>query len=349
MPLPSSSGASSGASSGPPDPPGPPAAGAPESVKERLFVPTRASMPLPGDGSVFGRGFLANLRATGAGGGCLMVPLLIGAAMILFGLAGIVGPYKEGLLAKGDQAFFYAMTAFGTIFFLILFRVFQTNLAAGRNARRFQGDPKAPWTWDFPWNTQWMKPDYTGLGAGMLLGRTVFLGLLALMTVVGWGAGPVAKIVLGVFDLLGVLILYDSVQKVVQWLRIRHPVVLWPTIPFFCGGTLEGRVAFSRSLPAQGPAKVTLRRVQEEWELVSTGKNSTNQRQLAPFVRWKETREFPLGEGGDMVDFEFQIPTSQPGTKLRDDEAVYWQIEVVVPVLGPDIEAIFLAPVYKRP
>ncbi len=340
MPLPSSTGTSSNPPVEPPSGP----------VRERLHVPTRASVPLPGEGSVFGRGFTSNLRAAGAGGCFLVVPLLMGLGMVLFGVAGMVGPYKEGLQAKGDPAFFIAMTAFGTVFFLIFLRLFGINLAAARNAARPKGDPKAPWTWDFPWSTEWMKPDYAGGGAGMLLGRFAFLGLLAMMNV-AWAAGPIAKIVIGVLDLFGLLILYDSVQKVLQWLRIRHPVVIWPKIPFFCGGTLEGRVAFSRSVSAQGPAKVTLRRVQETWELISSGKGSSTstQRQLAPFVVWKETREFPLGGASDLLDFEFQIPPGQPGTELTEDEATYWQIEVIVPVLGPDIETIFLAPVYKRP
>jgi hypothetical protein len=49
--------------------------------------------------------------------------------------------------------------------------------------------------------------------------------------------------------------------------------------------------------------------------------------------------ELPLG---------FDLPSDLPGSHLDHAEATYWQLAVRIPVTGPDIEAVFLAPVYEK-
>jgi hypothetical protein len=50
----------------------------------------------------------------------------------------------------------------------------------------------------------------------------------------------------------------------------------------------------------------------------------------------------------DYLDFGFDVPSDLLGTKLATQEAVYWQVQAIVPVAGPDLETVFLAPVYRR-
>jgi len=37
------------------------------------------------------------------------------------------------------------------------------------------------------------------------------------------------------------------------------------------------------------------------------------------------------------------------GADLGREDAIYWQIALRIPVVGPDVEIVFLAPVYARP
>ena len=63
-----------------------------------------------------------------------------------------------------------------------------------------------------------------------------------------------------------------------------------------------------------------------------------------------ETREIPL-PGKDpleSIDFAFEIPYDQPGTDLTAEKPAYWQIVASVPLTGPDLETVFLAPVYQH-
>ena len=82
-----------------PPPPDESASGAAPVVsrdKEKLFLPPRSAVPVPGAESVFGRGFFSRLK--GRPDGCfLMLFQGVGLALFLFGVAGTFGPYKESL------------------------------------------------------------------------------------------------------------------------------------------------------------------------------------------------------------------------------------------------------------
>jgi hypothetical protein len=336
----------------PPPPPDESASGAAPVVsrdKEKLFLPPRSAVPVPGAKSAFGRGFFGRMR--GSPEGCFLLLFLgVGLAIFLFGVAGTFGPYKEGLRGNNDPRSFLGAMAFGAVFFLVALRMLQIVLAGAANEDRRAKTPKGdPWTWDYPWRQEWMAPDYTGGGSGSVLGRVAFLALLGLFNVAWISDSWLFKAIVAFFDLFGLLILYDSFQKLTQWLRFRHPVVTWRTFPAFVGDRIEGRVSFARPARATGPPRVTLRCVQDEWTTRPSKKGPT--RELQPFAVYKETRGLPLAapdEPLDYLDFGFDIPDGLLGTKLATDEATYWQVQVLVPVAGPDLESVFLAPVYRR-
>lgn len=318
-------------------------------VKERVIAPPRSAVPAPG-ASLFGRGFFRRLRDSGTGA-FLVVFLSIAAAIFLFGLAGTVGPFKEGLRENGDPRFFYAAMAFGTVFGLVTLRILQLALAGAENKAKKKGAKGEPWTWDYPWRQDWMAPDYTGGGTGTVLGRLAFLALLAMFNVAWWSDSWLFKGIVALFDLFGLLILYDTFQKVYQWMRFRRPVVIWETLPAFVGDRLQGRIAFARGVRAMGPARLTLRCVRDEWVTTGTGKN--RRKELEPYAIYQQNREIPLddspGEPMDAVDFSFSIPDDQPPTDLSREEAVYWQVLLNIPLTGPNLETVFLAPVYRKP
>lgn len=317
--------------------------------KERVIAPPRSAVPAPGTRSVFGRGFFKLFRESGTG--CFFLLFLaVGSALFLFGLAGTFGPYKEGLRENGDPRFFLAAMAFGTVFCLVTLRMLQLALTETANKRGRKGPKAEPWTWDYPWREDWMPPDYTGGGGGTVLGRVAFLALIGLFNVAWLSGSWIFRAIIIVLDLFALLIVYDALQKIYQWLRFRRPVVIWETLPALLGGELRGRVAFARGVRAAGPPRLTLRCVRDEWVDSGSGKHRT--RNLEPHSIYRQTIEIPLpgppGEALDAVDFAFELPTDEPGTNLAKGEAVYWQVVVDVPITGPNLDTVFLAPVYSK-
>lgn len=316
--------------------------------RERLMAPPRAALPVPGEPSGFGRGLWGRLRQAKESVAFFSVFLTAGTGIFLFGLAGTVGPYKEGLRENGDPRFFLAAMAFGAVFDLVALRMLQIVLTgAGHSLRRRKKpmDRSQPWTSDYPWRPEGMKPDYTGSGGGTLLGRVAIFGLFGLFNMVFIEPSPwILRGIVLFFDLFALLILYDTVVQVMNRVRFALPRVRWTTFPAFTGGRLEGSVVSRRRLRPEGPVRATLRCVEDR----ETSDRGDGHRNLEPFVLYKQVVEMPAGEGAlDTIPFAFDVPQDLPGTNLGGERATYWQVGVEVPVTGPNFDSVFLAPVYE--
>lgn len=331
-----------------------PAAAAPSVSRERtrIVAPPRSAVQVPGTGRAFGRGFVGRLRQEPAG--CfLLFFCFFGLALASFGVAGTFGPYRDSLRQSGDPRFFYAAMAFGGVFFLVALRMLQVVLTGVGNAQRRErarGPKERPWEWDYPWRPRGMGPDYTADPGGTLLGRVAFLALLGLFNIAWASPSWLLKGIVALFDVLGLLILYDSLVQMVNWLRFRRPEVAWTTFPARLGGELTATVRFPRPVRPVGPVKATLRCLRDEWTERRTQEGE--RRELEPYACYADTREIPLpvapGERLRSLDVRFDVPADLPATDLQKEQAVYWQLVVQVPLPGPDLETAFLAPVYDR-
>lgn len=312
--------------------------------RKRLFFPSRDSLPLPG---ATGGGLALlrdrdNLRGDALG---LFVFLAIGLVMFLFGLAGTVGPWRDGLREHGDPRFFYVLIAFSAMWALMSLRMLQVVLTgASHTARRKNNpvDPARPWASDYPWQPSGMDPDGAGGEAGGMLGRVAFFLFIGLVNLAWASDSLLLKGILVFVDLLTLAILYDTFRLLWQAARGPRPRIVWLTFPAFTGSRLEASFRIRRRLRPTGPVHVTLRCVQDDSEGGP----------VEPFEMYEQVSEIPLPDDRsalDSVHIDVAVPADLPGTDLTLDRPVYWQVLVRVPVLGPDFEAVFLAPVYARP
>jgi hypothetical protein len=306
-----------------------------------LYAPPRSAVRAPGAGGLLGPGFLQRLKKSGAG--MLLLFIAVGGAIFLFGLAGTVGPYRDGLRENGDPRFFLAAMAFGTVFLLMASRMLQVAMSGAAAKLRRRPRTSEPWRSDYPWRPEGMEPDYTKAG-GSILGPVAFFSLIALFNI-GWASGSlILMAILVVFDLFALLILVDIVRRIWQAVRHRRPRIRWTTFPAFLGERLEGVVQLARPLAARGPATATLRLVRDEQR---SGGQQANMVEEA-YVLYTQTRA--VGASGPLrtLELAFDVPTDLPGTDFFAVLPTYWQVLIEVPVAGPDFESVFLAPVYAR-
>jgi hypothetical protein len=302
--------------------------------KVLLGIASRDKIATPGTGSGFGRGFFRRLAALGTGVLVYLALLAIGLAIVVFGLSGNeAGPYK-------------IVAACGAVFFLLVLRALQVNLNRKRERRprpRQKDEKRAPWTWDYPWSTNWMAPDGEDVDSS-LLGSVTFFAVVALCNTLWLTGETFFYIFLTLLDLLALYFLWRLLRKGVQSVRFRKPVVIWEEIPVYPGKPIKGKIAFPRDVRAMGPTRLTLRCMVEKQ--AGVGQDSD------VFAIYRETYEVPLpgepGEPLDVLSFSFQVPRDQPGTALMKNEPVYWHLVVNVPVAGPDLEVAFLAPIYRK-
>jgi hypothetical protein len=186
--------------------------------------------------------------------------------------------------------------AFGAVFMLIPLRMLPLVLTGSQNAARRKQRPasrKAPWKTDHPWKPEGMGPDYAGQAGGSILGRIAFFALIGLFNIAFGSPSILLKFIVVVFDLLGLLILFDSLRALLQAARRVRPSMRWITFPAFTGEWLEGVLTVRPALRVQGSVLATLRCVRDE----QGGESSSESVSLEPFAVYEQKLEVPAGGG----------------------------------------------------
>ncbi len=294
--------------------------------------------------------------------GCMGLPFLgVGiAVLVLF----------SHRIDAGDKKTFFPLV-FGAVFALAGLGV--TTLGV-KTILHKSGAPAprndAPWTSDNDWDAGGAVPDGSASGFRAVVGRLVFFFFVGFLNIL-WtvhmagGARVIVSLVLGLFDLVAVLVLYDTLRKMVQAVRVGTPRLAWRSFPSFTGGRFEAVFQTTRAMRPTGPPEVTLRRIEQRLNDASADPEDAGDTEgaddvprgpaaaaaMRAYEAWSAVQTLPAFAQGTMTSFPIamEVPADQPGTDLSKDECTYWQLAVSVPVRGPDLEAVFLVPIYERP
>jgi len=214
---------------------------------------------------------------------------------------------------------------------------------AGR--RNVSGNSKEPWTTD-GWNPAGQDPEYSVIQHGPLLSRVLALVVIAAANLALFIHSHLVENLVILLDFLGAVILFDLLLRI--WQASRRTRIRWTTLPVFTGGRLEGLLILRPVLEPIGAVRTILRCVRDQRETAAGGGEAP----LEPTILYQQISEIPIPveqEKLRTLNLAFTVPPDLPGTDLSQDEATYWQVALRIPVVGPDFEAAFLAPVYARP
>ncbi len=199
------------------------------------------------------------------------------------------------------------------------------------------GAQNSRWSSDHPWRPQGQGPDYLREPNHRWPVRIAILAVIvALNFFLSTG-------VLFLVNGVGLIVLLDSLNKL--WFSYwgRLPKMRWTTFPSFIGGRLEGVLVARPSPEVIGAVQAVLRCVQDR--KVEEGGGVSYE----PTAIYRQVQELPVeGERLRDVSFKFDIPADLPGTDLKRPDAIYWQLAVRIPVLGPDQELVYLVPIYSQ-
>lgn len=193
-----------------------------------------------------------------------------------------------------------------------------------------------------PWRPKGQMPDYTPKTRHAMPVRAAVLAVIvALNLLLPWVSSGLETVILLV-DAVGLLLLFDTLNKLWYAYWRRPPLLRWTSFPAHTGGRLEALLVAKPSLEVIGPVLAVLRCVRDETTEEEGGAR-------VPMQIYSQTAEFDFpGEQLKEVALTFEIPPDQPGTDMDREDAVYWQIAVRIPVIGPDLELVYLAPVYSK-
>jgi hypothetical protein len=189
-----------------------------------------------------------------------------------------------------------------------------------------------------PWRPQGQMPDYTPKTRHALPARAAILALIGALNLLLPSASPALETVILLVDMAGLVVLFDTLNKLWYAFRRRPPFLRWAAIPAHTGGRLEAVLVARPSPEVIGPVLAVLRCVRDE---LVQGEGRV------PMEIYSQAAEFDVpGERLKEVALTFEIPSDLPGTDVDREDAVYWQIAVRIPVVGPDLELVYPAPVY---
>jgi hypothetical protein len=192
-----------------------------------------------------------------------------------------------------------------------------------------------------PWRRQGQMPDYTPPERHAMPARLAILALIAASNLLLPSASSWLESVILFVDAVGLIVLFDTLNKLWFAFWRRPPVLRWTTLPAHTGGRLEAVLVARPSPEVIGPVTAVLRCVRDELMEEEGGAR-------VPTQIWSLTAEFDVpGERLKEVALAFEIPPDLPGTHVDREDAVYWQIAVRIPVFGPDLELVYPAPVYS--
>jgi hypothetical protein len=198
---------------------------------------------------------------------------------------------------------------------------------------------------DHPWRTEGMEPDYTPETHHQMPLRIGILAAIAALNFLLPSASPLLQTLILLVDAGGVIVIFDTINKLWYGYWNRKPRMRWTRFPVFTGGRLEGVLVARPSPEVIGPVLGVLRCIQDE-RVVSESGEVTHE----PMVIYRRMAEFPVpGDRLKEVAIAFDVPADLPGTDLKRPDATYWQLALRIPVVGPDEELVYLAPVYTRP
>lgn len=209
-----------------------------------------------------------------------------------------------------------------------------------------------PWVSDHPWQPAGQEADYaTGKDLG-LLGRGIVLLLIALSNIALASSIPILRDLAAFLDVFGLVLLGDTLLRI--WQSRRRPLLRWTTFPAFVGGRLEAVLVARPPLEPIGQVRALLRCVRDEPASrpapTVPGGEVTFESTFEPMVIYQQISEISVVEDRlKELPLSFEIPADLPGTDLGREDATYWQVALRIPVVGPDVEIVFLAPVYVRP
>jgi hypothetical protein len=206
-----------------------------------------------------------------------------------------------------------------------------------------------PWATDHPWRPAGQDPDYSASFRGPLVSRAILLGVILLLNLGLLSRSRLLENLAVVLDLFGAVILFDLLLRIAQ--SLRRTRMRWTTLPFLLspevGGHLEGVVVFRPALEPIGAVRTVLRCVRDQ-RAVRPGA-AGEEVVFEPTVIYQQISEINIAEEKlKQLPLSFALPSDLPGNDLGADEATYWQVALRIPVVGPDFETVFLAPVYAR-
>ncbi len=245
----------------------------------------------------------------------------------------------------------------GALFFiageLILFQGVKALIHKAKSRQRELENPADKAGRDYLWQREGIKGDGFAVVIKNFLGWCFFV---LFMVPFHWmfffsdkKIPGVVYFVIGIFDLLVICGFGYCVYLLIRYLRYGQSFFKFSRFPFQPGGMVEGMIMMAKPIKGVKKLQITLRFIEEVFEVRGTGKNRSTQVVCYELYNLTNLRTDFIEYGPDIerLPISFELP-NDPNliNMLAQRPPRYWQLEVMAVTPGVDYLSRFLVPVY---
>jgi hypothetical protein len=215
--------------------------------------------------------------------------------------------------------------------------------------------PKEPWKYDYPWN-EWGTRAYNLKDVRRSLLWIFFAAAILTpfhVLVFAGDGGDIGDVIMRVF--FGLLIVvfdlglvFGAGYALSQFLKYGNSDLRFRRFPFFLGETIDLEFSNTRGIHAATNVTLTLRFVQDR---LVTEQTTKGEREVVKSYHLYADTLNAAGEnrsGATWIPISFRLPEGDYQTRLLENPASYWELEVKAAVKGVDFNSTFLLPVYAK-
>ena len=275
--------------------------------------------------------------------------LAAGTVITLIGLGRVTVP------AKDIHAPLWVIGAVGVVFFLAgVFLLFHGIDGIQRKSRMKKGkhlSPRRPWMWDYEWEPLGISENKKKEVMSAFIATVVYTLFLSPFNWWAFFSEEITpfwlKGVVILFDLIILLVAYEFIRKLSQYLKYGDSRLRFKEFPFF----LRGKMIVSLTgAPTQFDVMtMNLRCIEEAYEVRYSGRKKSEE--VICYQLYGEEKVLRSHNvGGSKILMEWLLPDDPEYTTLLSERpARFWELEIKAETKGVDYESRFLLPIYARP
>ncbi len=245
----------------------------------------------------------------------------------------------------------------GAIFFIageiVMFQGVAGLIRRSRAKRRASENPGDASGIDYAWDRAGIKGDGLSEVITNFLGWCFFALFMVpfhwMFLFSGKKTPGIVYFMIGLFDLIVMCGFGYCIYLLIRYLRYGQSFFKFSRFPFQPGGTVDGMVMMAKPLKGVTKLRMTLRFIEERFEIRGTGKNRSTQ--VVCYEVYNETKErtdfAQYGADIERLQIMFELPADLDlKNKIAQRPPCYWQLEIAAATPGVDYLSRFLVPVY---
>lgn len=213
--------------------------------------------------------------------------------------------------------------------------------------------PDQPALADYEWDPAGSRSDLRQQATRATVIAAFFVLFLTPVNYIAFKEAPefawVLRVIVGLFDLVTLYLLGDMALRWGRVFKFGNALLRFGQFPLLINQPVRLTWIAPEGCRGDATGGFTLRAIREWYE--TSGRGNSRSTRLVHEQQWSASWEIPSTtfiRPGDTYDLALDLPPDAPGTALRAERPLFWELEVNLALPGLDFKDTYLVPIYSR-